>query len=457
MTKNTKRRAKNYIPVTVPFSAATPTEELEARESTREIPAWANRCVWTDRMLSALTVGVRGGKWHALSDKVQSELHLFTSARKVVGKKGAAGVDRQSTEDFAEHEIDEIRRLHRSLREGTYRPRPVRRVWIPKPGSSTERPLGIPTVRDRVVQTAILNVIEPIFDNEFHERSFGFRHGRSCHDALRVVQQKLDEGKVFVVDADLQSYFDTIPKDRLMQLVQAKISDHRLLALIQSFLDQSILEELSEWTPESGVPQGAVLSPLLSNLYLNELDHRMAELGYEMVRYADDFVILCRSQDEATAALEEVKRYVSSAGLTLHPEKTRIVDSRETSFDFLGYSFRWKFRFPRAKSHRKMVERIRELTPRKSGQSMTKTIAEINQATTGWFTYFRHSNWNVFDAYDGMIRRRLRRQLLKRHRRNPKRLPRTLRWPNAYFTDLGFRSLRDSHTRYVQSLPLGNH
>jgi RNA-directed DNA polymerase len=462
MTKDTKRRTKNYIPVTVPFSAAKPlssakpAEELEARESTREIPAWANRSVWTDRMLNALTVGVRGGKWHALSDKVESELNLFLSARKVIGKSGAAGVDRQSTEDFAEHEIAEIRRLHRQLCEQTYRPKPVRRVWIPKPGSSQERPLGIPTVRDRVVQTAILNVIEPIFDNEFHERSFGFRHGRSCHDALQVVEQQLDDGKVFVVDADLQSYFDTIPKDRLMQLVRAKISDSRLLALIQSFLDQSILEELSEWTPESGVPQGAVLSPLLSNLYLSELDHRMADLGYEMVRYADDFVILCRSQEQAEAALEEVKRFVASAGLTLHPEKTRIVDSREKSFDFLGYSFRWKFRFPRAKSHRKMIDRIRELTPRKSGQSMKTTIEEINQVTTGWFTYFRHCNWNIFDEYDGMIRRRLRRQLLKRHRRNPKRLPRTLRWPNAYFTDLGFRSLRDSHTRYVQSLE-GNH
>ena len=169
---------------------------------------------------------------------------------------------------------------------------------------------------------------------------------------------------MFVVDADLQSYFDTIPKDRLMQLVRAKISDRRLLALIQSFLDQSILEELSEWTPESGVPQGAVLSPLLSNLYLSELDHRMADLGYEMVRYADDFVILCRSQEEAEAALQEVKRFVASNGLTLHPEKTRTVDSRVTSFDFLGHSFRWKFRFPRAKSRGKMVDRIRELTNR---------------------------------------------------------------------------------------------
>jgi len=457
MTKDTKRRKRNYISVTVPFSAASPTEELEQRESAGEIPAWANRSVWTDRMLNALTVGVRGGKWHALIDKVESELNLFISARKVVGKNGAAGVDRQSTEDFAEDELDEIHCLHRQLRERTYRPQPVRRVWIPKPGVAQERPLGIPTVRDRVVQTAILNVIEPIFDNDFHDRSFGFRHGRSCHDALRVVEEHLEDGKVFVVDADLQGYFDTIPKDRLMHLVREKISDSRLLALIQQFLDQSILEELSEWTPETGVPQGAVLSPLLSNLYLNEFDHRMADLGYEMVRYADDFVILCRSQEQAEAALEEVKRFVDQAGLTLHPKKTRIVDSRETSFDFLGYSFRWKFRFPRAKSHRKMVDRIRQLTPRKSGQSMKKTIDELNQVTTGWFTYFRHSTWSVFDRYDGMIRRRLRRQLLKRHRRNPRRLPRTHRWPNAYFTDLGFRSLRDSHTRYVQSLPEGNH
>ena len=457
MTKATKRRTKNYIPVTVPFSAAKPSEDPEQRKSTREISAWANRSIWTDRMLNALIVGVRGGKWHALIDKVESELNLFLSARKVTGKKGAAGVDRQSTEDFAEKEIREIRRLRRQIQQRTYRPQPVRRVWIPKPGSPKGRPLGIPAVRDRVVQTAILNVIEPIFDHDFHERSFGFRHGRSCHDALCVVEEQLDAGKVFVVDADLQSYFDTIPKDRLMELVRKKISDRRLLALIEAFLDQSILEELTEWTPESGVPQGAVLSPLLSNLYLSELDHRMADLGYEMVRYADDFVILCRSQDEAKAALEEVKRFVDQAGLTLHPDKTKIVDSREASFDFLGYAFRGRLRFPRAKSHQKLTARLRELTPRKSGQSFEQTIVQINQFTTGWFTYFRHSSWKVFAVYDGMIRRRLRRQLLKRHRRNPKRLPRTVRWPNAYFTDLGYRSLRDAHTRFVQSLSSGPH
>lgn len=456
-TMPTKRKSKDYIPVTVPFSAESPSAKASRtgepeKKSTIEISSWANRSVWTDRMLDALTVGVRGGKWHALIDKVCSELNLFVSARKVVGKKGAAGVDRQSTEDFSEKEIAEIRRLREQLRERTYHPKPVKRVQIPKPGSNQTRPLGIPTVRDRVVQTALVNVIEPIFDNEFHDRSFGFRRGRSCHDALRVVEELLNDDHVFVVDADLQSYFDTIPKDRLMALVKAKISDRRVLELVRSFLDQSVLEELREWTPESGVPQGAVLSPLLSNLYLNELDHRMAELGYEMVRYADDFVILCRSQEQAEAALEEVKRFVKEAGLTLHPEKTHIVDSREKSFDFLGYSFRGKLRFPRAKSHRKMVDTIRRLTPRKSGQSMEATITQINRVTVGWLAYFRHCTWNIFDKYDGMVRKRLRRQLLKRHRRNPKRLPRTQRWPNAYFSERGYKSLRIAHSAYVQSL-----
>ena len=452
-----KRKSKDYIPVTVPFSAESPSAKASRagepeKKSAIEISSWANRSVWTDRMLNALSVGVRGGKWHALIDKVYRELNLFVSARKVVGKKGAAGVDRQSTEDFSEQEIAEIKQLCEQLRTDTYRPQAVRRVQIPKPGSKQTRPLGIPTVRDRVVQTALVNVIEPIFDNEFHERSFGFRHGRSCHDALRVVEGLLETGHVFVVDADLQGYFDTIPKDRLLALVSEKISDRRVLDLVKQFLDQSVLEELREWTPESGVPQGAVLSPLLSNLYLNELDHRMADLGYEMVRYADDFVILCRSQEQAELALEEVKRFVCEAGLTLHPEKTHIVDSRGKSFDFLGYSFRGKLRFPRAKSHQKMVDTIRRLTPRKSGQSLEATIAQINRVTVGWFSYFRHCTWNIFDKYDGMVRKRLRRQLLKRHRRNPKRLCRTHRWPNAYFSERGYRSLRLAHSAYVQSL-----
>jgi RNA-directed DNA polymerase len=327
-------------------------------------------------------------------------------------------------------------------------------LWSPLEGllHRVHLALTVPTVRDRVVQTALVQVIEPIFDNEFHDRSFGFRHGRGCHDALLVVEELLESGHVFVVDADLKSYFDTIPKDRLMDMVQSKISDRGILELVEQFLNQSIMEELREWTPEAGVPQGAVLSPLLSNLYLNQLDHSMANSGYEMVRYADDFVILCRSQEQAENALEEVKRFVLEAGLTLHPEKTHIVDSREKSFSFLGYSFRGKLRFPRNKSHRKMVDTIRRLTPRKSGQSIEATITSINRVTIGWFNYFRHCTWNIFDKYDGMIRQRLRRQLLKRHRRNPLRLSRTLRWPNIYFTECGYRSLRTAHSGYVQSL-----
>jgi RNA-directed DNA polymerase len=297
----------------------------------------------------------------------------------------------------------------------------------------------------------LVHVIEPILDHTFHERSFGFRRGRGCHDALRVVEEKLEAGYVYVVDADLKGYFDTIPKERLLAMVNERISDRRVLSLIKSYLDQGIMEKLRTWTPDSGVPQGAVLSPVLANLYLNPLDHQMAEAGFEMVRYADDFVILCRSQAEAEAALAMVRTWVEGAGLILHPDKTHIVDSREKSFSFLGYSFRGKYIFPRKKSHEKFVARLRELTPRNSGQSLEATIHEINQATRGWFGYFRHCYWPVFKAYDGMIRRRLRRQLLKRHRRNPTRQTRNQRWPNTYFTERGFWSLREAHFRFAQS------
>jgi RNA-directed DNA polymerase len=394
---------------------------------------------------------VRGGKWHTLIDKVFHDLNLFCSAKKVLGKKGAAGVDRQTVDEFAEHERQEIQQLQTQLSEGTYVPEAVRRAWIPKPGSSERRPLGIPTVRDRVVQTALVHVIEPILDATFHKRSFGFRHGRGCHDALRCVEELLDAGYVYVVDADLKAYFDTIPKDRLLEIVQQKISDRRVLGLIKQFLNQGIMDDLRMWTPEAGVPQGAVLSPVLSNAYLNPLDHQMAESGFEMVRYADDFVILCRTQEEAETALATVRDWVEGHGLTLHPDKTHIVDVRDKSFSFLGYSFRGKLRFPRAKSHRKFVDRIRELTPRKSGESMEFTLLKLNRVTRGWFNYFRHCHWNIFQSYDGMIRRRLRRLLLKRNRLNRKRLCRNHRWPNAYFTDRGFISLSETHGRFVQS------
>lgn len=394
---------------------------------------------------------VRGGKWHTLIDKVYAPLNLYSSARKVLGKKGAAGVDGQTVEDFDEQSREELQRLHQLLREDRYQPNLVRRTWIPKPGSTEKRPLGIPTVRDRVVQTALVHVLEPILDATFHERSYGFRHGRGCHDALRRVEELLEAGYVYVVDADLKGYFDTIPKDRLLAVVQQKVSDSRLLKLIKQYLDQGILEELRTWTPDTGVPQGAVLSPVLANAYLNPLDHQMANLGYEMVRYADDFVILCRTPEEAQAALAIVQAWVSEQGLTLHPDKTRIVDSREESFAFLGYSFRGRFRFPRAKSHEKFMDRIRELTPRKSGESLDLMIQQLNRMLRGWFHYFRHCFWNIFENYDARIRTRLRRLLVRRNRRNPRRLTSQQRWPNAYFAEQGLFSLRAAQLRFVQS------
>lgn len=403
-------------------------------------------------MLATLATGVRGGKWHTLMDKVGDQRNLFFAARQVLGKKGAAGVDHQTVEDFAEHDREELQRLETQLRTDTYRPAPVRRTWIPKPGSAEKRPLGIPTVRDRVVQTALVHVIEPILDNQFHERSYGFRHGRGCHDALRRVEELLEAGYVYVVDADLKSYFDTIPKDRLLDLVKQQISDRRVLRLIKMYLDQGIMEELRTWTPETGVPQGAVLSPVLSNLYLNPLDHRMADQGYQMVRYADDFVVLCRSAEEAQAALAEIRSWVETARLTLHPTKTQIVDARTKSFAFLGYTFRGKLRVPRDKSHQKISDRIRELTPRKSGHALDDMIQRINPTLIGWYNYFRHCHWSIFESYDAMIRRRLRRMLLKRHRHNPRRLSRTQRWPNAFFAAHGLYSLSAAHTRFVQSL-----
>lgn len=444
MTKQSKDLKQSQV--TVPFGATQTADPLG-------IDQWASPMVWTESMLKTLLENkVRGGKWHTLYDKVYSERNLTVAAWKVIDKQGAAGIDRQTVDQLDAELLAEITTLQQELKTESYQPKPVRRVEIPKPGTKETRPLGIPTVRDRVVQTALLHVLEPIFDHTFHPRSFGFRHGRGCHDALRCVEQLLEGGNVFVVDADLKGYFDTIPKDRLLQLVKQKVSDHAVLRLIKLYLNQEVMSELSRWTPETGVPQGAVLSPMLSNLYLNPFDHHLAEQGYEMVRYADDFVILCRTQAEAEQALEVVRQWVEQAGLKLHPDKTKIVDSREESFAFLGYTFRGRFRFPRAKSHQKFTDRVRDLTPRQSGDSLTTIVEDLNKMMRGWFNYFRHCFWNVYGGYDSWIRSRLRRILLKRHRTNPEKLPRTRRWPNRYFAELGLYSLVQAHARFVQSI-----
>jgi RNA-directed DNA polymerase len=407
---------------------------------------WVEPRVWTTRMLTALEEGVKGGKWFSLIDKVVPQRTLETAFLRVANNQGAAGVDHVTIPMFEARLDDELRRLSEDLRNGTYRPQAIRRHYIPKPGSSEMRPLGIPTIRDRVVQTALRMALEPIFERDFAEHSYGFRPGRGCKDALRRVDGLLQAGYTYIVDADLKSYFDTIPHDRLMTLVGQKISDGRILNLIEAFLKQGVLDDLREWTPEMGSPQGAVISPLLSNIYLDPLDHLMAREGFEMVRYADDFVILCRSPEDAQRALARVQEWTAAAGLTLHPTKTRIVHATDASFDFLGYRFDRSKRFPRDKSLKKLKDTIRAQTKRNSGHGLRAIIASLNPTLRGWFEYFKHSYPTTFTTLDGWIRMRLRSILRRRQgKRGRGRGSDHQRWPNAFFAAQGLYSLVTAH------------
>jgi RNA-directed DNA polymerase len=325
---------------------------------------WAEPTVWTERMLTALAQGVKGGVWFSLIDKVCLPGNLRAAMAKVVSNRGAAGIDHVTVERFLSQAETNLSQLRAALRQDTYQPQAIRRTWIPKPGSTEKRPLGIPTVRDRVVQAAIVNVLEPIFERDFAPTSFGFRPKRGAQQALARVEELLQAGYSYVVDADLKSYFDTIPHERLLQRVGTKVTDGRLLRLLGAFLKAGIMEGLREWTPTAGAPQGAVLSPLLSNVYLDPLDQLMAANGFEMVRYADDFVILCRTQAAAERALGVVQAWVEANGLTLHPDKTRIVEASTTAFDFLGYRFDRDKRYVRPKSLAKLKATVRTKTKR---------------------------------------------------------------------------------------------
>lgn len=395
-------------------------------------------------MVSALENGVKGGRWYSLMDKVYAPATLASAWQKVQANGGAAGVDGQSLERFAAQAELYLTELATALREGSYRPQPVKRVDIPK-GDGKTRPLGIPTVKDRVVQTVVKFVLEPIFEATFCPTSYGFRPGLGCRDALREVARLIGEGYTFVVDADLQSYFDTIPHERLMQRVEERISDGRILDLLRSWLAQDILRGMERWTPTQGTPQGAVISPLLANIYLHPLDARMAAHGYRMVRYADDFVVLCRSREEAEAALAEVRAFVNDNGLRLHPDKTHVGDCRQTGegFDFLGYRFEAGRRFVRKKSLTRLKDKIREKTKRTRGDSLACVIADLNRSLRGWFGYFKYAHPRTFIAIDRFIRRRLRALLRKQQKRPGFGRCRNdhQRWPNAFFAQAGLLAL----------------
>ena len=423
----------------------------------RKVPA--EPAVWTERMLTALVTGLKGNRWFRLIDKVYRPETLRLAWEKVRSNAGGSGVDGITVERFEKTCHEGLLVLNQQLQEASYQPKPVKRVWIPKPGSTEKRPLGIPVVRDRIVQTSLRMVIEPICEVTFAEHSYGFRPGRGCQDALRRVQHLLEEGGTWIVDADLKSYFDTIPKDRLMRRVEERIADGRVLALIRSYLDQGVMEELRSYEAgEEGTPQGAVISPLLANIYLNPLDHLMAESGWEMVRYADDFVILCRSREAAEAALARVQTWVGENGLKLHPEKTRIVDAAQPGgFDFLGYHFERSYRWPRKKSLAKLKARVHELTPRRTcGQSAERCIEQLNEVLRGWYGYFQSSHWTTFAPLDKYVRGRLRSMLRNRAgRRGRGRGQDHQTWRNHYFAKRGLFSLVQAHAETLAGLRHG--
>lgn len=405
-------------------------------------------------MLAALGNGVQGGKWFSLIDKVYRAQTLQSAWQRVQANAGAAGVDKQSVERFAAHAQTYLEELGQALKTGSYRPQAVRRVEIAK-GGGKSRPLGIPTVKDRVVQTALKRVIEPIFEHEFRDHSYGFRPGRGAKDALREVDRWLKAGYTHVVDADLASYFDTIAWDGLVAQVAQRISDGAVLSLIEAYLQQEIVQDMKRWTPTMGTPQGAVLSPLLANCYLHPLDVLLEQKGYRMVRYADDFVVLCRTAEEAGRALNIVRAWVQDNGLKLHPDKTHVGDCRieGQGFEFLGYRFEAGRRWVRKKSRHAFRERLRERTRRTAGIGLERVIATINPMLRGWFGYFKHAHPYTFSAMDGFVRRRLR-ALLRKQAGHPgigRCLADHQRWSNAYFAAQGLFTMGEAHALASQS------
>ena len=416
-------------------------------------------CVWTDRMLTTLIKGVKRGKWYSLMDKLASEETLTKSVEKVTANKGAPGIDNVTVEDYKENNEHYNKVLLTELKEGRYKPQPVKRVYIPKPGSKEKRPLGIPTVRDRVTQTALRETIEVIFENEFSENSYGFRPQRSCKDALRRVNALLKSGNTYIVDADIRKFFDTIPHAQMIKLIEEKISDSKIIELIKQFLRQGIMEEMMYIETEEGTPQGGIISPLLANIYLDKLDKVMEAKGTQMVRYADDLVILCRNMNEAQNALTELSNWIQGAGLSLNKDKTMIVDMNKecASFIFLGYKFmniRTGVRYlPCKKSLMKYKDKIRQATKRCNGNSMTQIIAKLTLISRGWFEYYKHSIKNIFKELDAWTRMRLRSILRKRiggkgrGRGNDHN-----KWPNEFFEGMGFYSLEMAHKSLRQSI-----
>jgi RNA-directed DNA polymerase len=389
--------------------------------------------------------------WYGLWDKVISERNLQAAFWSVWRKAGAPGVDGQTVRQFAAQEAAELAKLREELRVQRYHRQAARRVWIPKPGSTEQRPLGIPAVRDRTVEAALKQVLEPIFERDFAEHSYGFRPGRGCREAVKRVEELLSQGYGWCVELDFKGYFDTIPHAGLLGLIRQRVVDGSVLALLAQSLKAGVLEDMKGWEPtEAGTPQGAVISPLLANLYLNPLDHEMVKQGWAMVRYADDLVVLCRTREEAEQAMAYLRAWAAEAGLTVHPTKTRIVQVQSEGFDFLGWHFRGDKKWPRQKSLQKLQDKLRPLTGRTHGGSLGAIVAQVNPILRGWHGYFRGSYPTGLSGPDGWLRRRLRALLRKREKRPGygRSEADSRRWPTRWFAAQGLFSLEHGSCAY---------
>lgn len=359
-------------------------------------------------------------KWYSLMDKVWAYSNLEQAFYNVKKNRGAHGVDNITIEKY---EIDlehNLRVLQKSLRDKTYRAKPVRRVYIPK-ADGTQRPLGIPTVRDRVLQAAVKQKLEPIFEEKFLPCSFGFRPNRSAHMAIEKIRKDLLDGYTFVIDADIKTYFDSIPHEKLMELIREEMVDGSVLALIEQFLTSGVLENGLVHESHSGSPQGGVISPLLANIYLHPLDEMMSARGHRITRYADDFVICCKSQKGAERVLKSVKKLLEvELGLVVHPVKTTIVDNLSEPFTFLGYTFKGGFfHMPSDKAIKKFKEKIKVITRKNQTVDLGELIKRrLNPVIRGWGRYFGIGFCkSLFRLLDSWIRRRLRMVQLRSWRK----------------------------------------
>jgi len=404
----------------------------------------------------------KGRRFHALYDRIYRDDILWEAWERVRANRGAAGVDAVTVAAVEAYGVEQmLTELHESLRAGIYRPKPVRRVEIPKPDGS-KRPLGIPTVKDRVVQQAAKIVLEPVFEADFLDCSYGFRPRRSATDAMERLRTGFIEGNTFVFEADIENFFGQIDHERLLSLVTLRVSDRRVLKLLRLWLRAGVLDAGVVTETVSGTPQGGVISPLLANIYLHAFDAVWEQSGIgNLVRYADDFVVLCRSRAQAEQVRRRATALLGDLGLSLHPDKTRVVDLREgrEGFDFLGCHFRarmsgklWEsrgiirfylHRWPSLRSMKRARARVKALTARSQvGQQLPDVIARLNQFLRGWGNYFRTGNAaQKFRQLDRYVAWRLHRLLVKKRGRNL-RAGQAGRWTESWFHDQGLHQLR---------------